>query len=238
MMSLYFRRLHNKMAYKAQKSHLFLRIITFLMLIAVILIMLMYDGNFKPVLAQLSIARASAIGQTVINEAVSEVMKRDEIVQNKLVILEKDDSGQVCAVTPDLAVINKLKSELAIIIQENLHNVNNSKIYIPVGNLTGFEILSNKGPKIPINLIPLGKAAVNFNSTFSKAGINQTRLQISVDVALDISLLLPSNSSAGARVETTIPMSETIIVGNVPESYTNIESTPEELRGDIFDLLG
>ena len=208
------------------------------MLILIISIMFLYNGNFKPVLAQLSVAKASSIGQLVINEAVEQIMKRDEVLENKLIILEKDTNGQVCAVMPDLGVINKLKSDLAIIIQENLYNIDNSKIYIPLGNLTGFEILSNKGPKIPVNLIPLGKATVDFKSNFTKAGINQTRLQIAVTVALDVSLLLPNNSSTGTRVETTIPMSETIIVGNVPDSYTNIESSEAEIRDDLVNMAG
>jgi len=198
----------------------------------------LYNSNFKPVLAQLSVAKASSIGQFVINEAVEQIMKKDEIIQNKMIILEKDLNGQVCALIPDLGVINHLKSELAIIIQENLHNIDNSKIYIPMGNLSGLEILSNQGPRIPVNLIPLGRAAVDFQSTFTKAGINQTRLQIAVTVALDITLLLPNNSSTATRVETTMPLSETIIVGNVPSSYTNIESMEGQVRDDLLNVIG
>ena len=236
MMPLYFRRMRSKMAYKAHKNYLFARIFSFVFIVFILLIAFLYNGNFKSVLSQISVSKASSIGQLVINEAVEQIMQRDEIVQNKLIILEKDSNGQVCAVTPDLGVINHLKSELAIIIQENMYNIDNSKVYIPMGNLTGVEFFSNQGPKIPINLIPLGRALVDFKSTFTKAGINQTRLQIAVTVVLDVTLLLPNNSSAGTRVETTVPLSETIIVGTVPESYTNIESTEEQLREDLVNM--
>ena len=236
MMPLYFRRLRSKITYRARKNRIFSKIVTFFIFMIVIIGLIFYNSNFKPVLAQLSISKASSIGQLVINNAVERIMKKDEIVQNKLIIFEKDENGQICAVTPDLGVVNHLKSELAIIIQENLYSIDNSKVYIPLGNLTGIEVLSNQGPSIPVNLIPLGKAAVDFKSTFTKAGINQTRLQIAVTVALDVTLLLPNNNSTATRVETTIPLSETIIVGSVPESYTNIESSDEKIRDDLVHI--
>ena len=97
-------------------------------------------------------------------------------------------------------------------------------------------MLSNIGPRIPINLIPYGKTVVDFDSKFSEAGINQTRHQLFVTVSLNVSLLMPNNQGIGTQIKTTVSMSETIIVGDVPTNYTNIASTPEEVRDDLMNL--
>ena len=235
-MPIFFRRILNRVSYKAKKFNFFRRLAIFLLLIIAVYSLFLYNDYFKPILSQLSAARASAVGQLVINNSIRDIMKSDIIVQNMLVDIEKDESGQVAAVTPNFAMINQLKSEITMKIQENLQNENNSRIYIPIGNLTGIDLLSNLGPKLRINLIPVGVASVDFVSAFSEAGINQTRLQILVNVNLEMSLILPNNTTAGTTVKTTIPMSETIIVGKVPNYYTNLETSREEMKQNLLDL--
>jgi sporulation protein YunB len=163
-------------------------------------------------------------------------MKSNDILEGKLINIEKGTDGKITAVLPNLIIINRLKSEIAILVQNKLNDVNNSKIGIPIGNLTGVDLLSNLGPRLPINLIPYGRTIVDFDSKFSEAGINQTRHQLFVTVSLNISLLMPNNQGIGTQIKTTVPMSETIIVGDVPTNYTNIASTPEEVRNDLMNL--
>jgi sporulation protein YunB len=192
---------------------------------------------FKPILSQLSTSRASQLGQMVINDAVSEVMNSSDIVEGKMINIEKGNDGQIVAISPNLPIINSLKSQIALSVQNKLNSIDNSQIKIPIGNLTGLDFLSNIGPKISINLIPFGKTIVDFDSKFQEAGINQTRHQIFVTVSLNISLLMPNNQAIGTQIKTTVPMSETIIVGNVPTNYTNITSTPEKARDDLLNII-
>jgi sporulation protein YunB len=225
------------MSYHAKINNLGTYIILILLSSILVYSLFLYSTVFKPVLSQLATARASQIGQMVINDAVSEIMQSDDILEGKMVNIEKGNDGQIVAVLPNLPIINRLKSEIALTVQKKLDNVNNSQIRIPIGNLTGVEMLSNLGPRLPINLIPLGKTIVDFDSKFAEAGINQTRHQIFVTVSLNISLLMPNNQAIGTQIKTTVPMSETIIVGNVPANYTNIASTPEKARDDLMNLL-
>jgi sporulation protein YunB len=163
-------------------------------------------------------------------------MKTEETAQNNMIIIDKDENGRINAIQPNYTSINRLKSEIALKVQDKFYNLDSTRIYIPAGNITGIELFSDFGPRIPVNMIPYGKASVDFQTSFTEAGINQTRLQIAVSVKLDVSLLMPNNASAGTTVSTTIPMSETIIVGDVPSSYAKLETMLEKLRDDLLEL--
>ena len=52
----------------------------------------------------------------------------------------------------------------------------------------------------------------------STAGINQTRHQILLDLDVEVSLLMPW-LTVSSQVQTELLVSETVIVGHVPESY-------------------
>jgi len=91
---------------------------------------------------------------------------------------------------------------------------------IPLGNLMGSTLLSGKGPSIPVQLVMLSSSVAGFRSELTSAGINQTRHQILLDLNVAVSLLMPWRT-VGTEVNTEILVSETVIVGKVPENYLN-----------------
>ena len=53
------------------------------------------------------------------------------------------------------------------------------------------------------------------------AGINQTQQRITLRVCIEVSILTPFGSQS-ADVDTDVVVAETVIVGQVPESYFEI----------------
>ena len=47
--------------------------------------------------------------------------------------------------------------------------------------------------------------------------------------------MMPS-ASVSTSVDTTICIAETVIVGRVPDYYTNITNMPQDLQDSIFDF--
>ena len=95
--------------------------------------------------------------------------------------------------------------------------------------------MSGVGPRIPIKLLPVATADAKFATAFTSAGINQTRHQIIVEVTVDIGVVLPGLRT-GTEVTSQVNIAETIIVGNVPNTYTYREDTgmtPFHIYGDI-----
>ena len=139
MRSIYFRRLSNKMSYRAKTNKLGRTLIMILVFAGLFYSLFLYNGVFKPILSQLATSKASQIGQTVINDAVSEIMKSNDILEGKLINIEKGADGKITAVLPNLLIINRLKSEISILVQNKLNEIDNSKIGIPMGNVTGVD---------------------------------------------------------------------------------------------------
>jgi sporulation protein YunB len=114
--------------------------------------------------------------------------------------------------------MNRIVSETALSIQEKLKQMGTKRVGIPLGSILGSEIFANLGPRLNIEILPMGTVVVNFATDFEQAGINQTRHKIYLAVDTQVRIVLPLASDV-VDVNTRIPIAETIIVGEIPQSY-------------------
>lgn len=237
MGNAFFRRASNKIGYQMDNKNTGSKLILIIFIVILILVAYTYNFIFVPILSQLGNARASQVGQYVVNQAINEVISNNDKAKTNLITTEKDNDGKITAVSPDVSLMNSLKSEIAITVSRKINETTNSKIKVPIGNISGISLLSNVGPKITFNLVPYGRTDVDFVTTFSEAGINQTRHRVDVKVVLNVALLLANKAISSTKIETTVPISETIIVGDVPSSYTNLETKEGEVREDALNIV-
>ena len=59
------------------------------------------------------------------------------------------------------------------------------------------------------------------------AGINQTKQQLSLYVIVDIDVLIPWGTES-AQVRSELLIADTVVVGQVPETYLNLEAAKDE----------
>ena len=95
-------------------------------------------------------------------------------------------------------------------------------VSIPAGNLTGISLLMGRGPGIPVEIMVLTSSHVEFRNNIVTAGINQTKHQISLLVIVDIDVLVPWGSES-AQVCTEVLISDTVLLGQVPQTFLNYE---------------
>ena len=76
---------------------------------------------------------------------------------------------------------------------------------------------------------------VNFRDDFTSAGVNQTVHKIYLDVDANVSAAVPAVKT-GARVKTSFLIAQTVIVGEVPETYTGINEIPGSIEDYILDV--
>lgn len=187
----------------------------------------------NPLTEELALARISDAASNLINEAVNEQISEGNIQYNDLVTLQRDSSGTITALTTNMQTMNLLKSDLLILLDEKLHEISDDEIGVPTGNLTGIQLLSGRGPQIPVKLLAVANSDANFNGEFSDAGINQTHHKIMLTVALDLVVLLPSGTVT-EHVDTDVCVAETVLLGRVPESYTYFNSVGEDAVTKYF----
>ena len=114
-------------------------------------------------------------------------------------------------------LLNKLSSEIAIRCNERLEELGAKGIEVPLGWMTDKSVYYNLGPKITIEMEPLGNIESSYESVFESAGINQTRHKIYLNVKAKIKIIIPMYTKE-LEVDAQIPLSETIIVGEIPDA--------------------
>ena len=237
MGNLKLRRFSDKFSYRLYITRFWGKIFLLILFLFFLYAFFMYNNNLKPVLTKLGSSKASMLGQSVVNKTVEDIFSEFDAKSLDIIKIEKDSNGKISAVIPDISLMNSLKAQISSQISDNLSKETNSVIYVPLGTASGIPYFSGLGPKIKFNMIPYGKIHVDFETRFMEAGINQTRHEINVTVALDVALLMSNRQTTTAKIETTVPVSETVIVGDVPDSYTNFITDEQHARDDAVNML-
>ena len=184
---------------------------------------LTFYRHFMPIVTRLAEAEANYMVSAIVNNAVAARLAEGEMAYNDIISLEKDENGSVKAIMTNTAKVNLLRAEITADVINAFAGGVDTEINIPVGNLTGIKLLSGKGPDIPIELVTAAKTDTQFINHFSSAGINQTCHRIIVRVSAGINMMIPGNT-VYTEIYSEVPVAETVIIGDVPESYTFFEA--------------
>ncbi len=221
----------SKRAKKRASFIIFLSII----FIAIVITVFYIFYALRPAVINMAKARAKEIGVMTINRVVSEKLKEEGIGFSDLLSYTYDENGKISSLSGNVSIASKLKSELAIEVTEAIRNIDKSEIGITLGTLTGVDILYGTGPEIPIEIKPYGYAETDIKTKFHEEGINQTAFEVVADVSANVSILMPT-IARGENITTTVPIVSAIIVGDVPESYTNVDRDGLEYEDDVLQL--
>lgn len=175
----------------------------------------------KRVSTQIALSDARDVITAKVNDAVLQTLSEGEYDGDYFVTFQKDEDGAITAVSCNMAHINMLTSRvLEKVIGKTQENT--VTIGIPVGNLTGIPFLMGRGVKLPVKITVLSSSRAEFANSVVAAGINQTKHQIDLCVAVDMRLMLPWGSESDT-VSTEILIADTVIVGKVPDTYLNMQ---------------
>lgn len=180
------------------------------------LLLTLFDKKVMPSVLNISetMMRAEAIKtiNTVSVEVFDEKASKKDIVK-----IERDKNNKINSISADTILLNKLSSEIAIRCNERLEELGAKGIEVPLGWMTDKSVYYNLGPKITIEMEPLGNIESSYESVFESAGINQTRHKIYLNVKAKIKIIIPMYTKE-FDVDAQIPLSETIIVGEIPDA--------------------
>lgn len=206
----------------------------FLLVIAVLIgLIVLIDCQLRPLVRALAVNQAKIISNTVINQVVLDEMTKEQIRYEDLVDIQKGADGKILAIGANAIRMNELKSAVSLHSQQQIGEIMDKALQIPIGTLIDSEFTRGRGPNIPIHLSLSGNVQTEFTSNFESAGINQTRHRIYLTVHTSIFAIIPGYYNASTEVETSVMVAETIIVGEVPEVYAGLNS---ENASDIADL--
>ena len=213
-----------------------IRLITLLtVLILLVACAVKFDGRLRVLLNNYGQSRAVIISNSVINQTVYDYLEQNKLKYTDLIRINTDATNKVTSVEFDTVEMTKLKAGIIGKVQENINKNKTVALSVPVGTLTGNQLLNNRGPRINIEFAISSAVHSKISSKFISAGINQTLHQITLSINTDIFFVMPWYRTSG-KFQTEFVLAETVIVGEVPDAYTNVIEYPgSNIAGEIFD---
>ncbi len=211
------------MKYRRPKNKVRRRVILALVALFLIVIIVVVNVNITRVLISVAEASMRSITTVAVNDAVYYTLS-DRVRYEELVTVQRDEEGNITAITADPFQINRIARDTAYMSQENLQKMSEDGVEVPLGAFSGIEAWAGFGPKIRMKIIPISNVECRFASTFEEAGVNQTKHSIYLEIVADISIIMPSGTRNFASL-TEVLICESVLLGKVPEVY---------LQADIF----
>lgn len=201
-----------------------------------VLILVTMLVRLKPILVNMAVSRVSNSVNRIVAAAVNDAVRQGAIDYDMLVTLEKDADGRVTALRSNMGEVSRLQTRISDEILERLGEVSTAELAIPLGSLTGSALLASRGPALRVRIQSVGSVTASFRNDFTSAGINQTKHRILLRIDVSMSILLPTFNTS-TKVSNEIAVAETVIVGGVPDSYTNFSTAPSELEQYAEDYI-
>lgn len=213
--------------YTKRKNHKYISVIVFIIFIIVIfdILIVFFDKRVMPQVTEIAIMMAKTQTLNIINEKSVTILSQD-FKYDEMVKIEKDNQGNIILMQADTAKLNYIASKLSTECNAELSNMKNSEIKVPLGWMSDKSAFYSLGPKITVQIEPIGNIVTSYESKFESAGINQTRHKIYLNVDAKIKLKLPLKDQ-NTEVETQVPVSDTIIVGKIPNTTIGLPTNDQ-----------
>lgn len=200
-----------------RKLNLFL-IRILLLLLGLLVVLALVRSRVYPVFRSLAETQVKNTASDLINDAIAGQIEAGNIQYDRIVYFEKDLNGRITALKTNIGEINRLKTDVLNIINDEILSTDEDSLGVALGSLFLPEFLSGKGPKLPVKILVIRNSEADFYSDFSEAGINQTLHKLNMEVFLDVTVLV-LGSTTDFTISSHMVVAETVIVGDVPETY-------------------
>lgn len=188
----------------------------------------------RPVITSMSGYQAKIMVTDLINRSADMVLQSGEHSSEEFLSLRYNQEGNVSSVETNTQNINAVQTELTQKVVDVLAEPTRENIYIPLGTLLGFQLLSGRGPDIEIKIVPVGSVKTVMKSEFTSAGVNQTLHKIVMEVDATALAIIPGYTTE-VNIQTQYILAETLIVGTTPNSYTQILTQSESAIPYVYN---
>ena len=189
---------------------------------------LLIERNLTKVVLSLAQAQARAMAVQVLNQSAAELLSTGGVTYDSLMTVVSDGEGRVRLIQANTPEMNRLAAQVSLLAQEKLQGRGDQAVKVPLGSALGLTIFGGAGPKVVVRILPVGSVHAQFHTDFQTAGINQTRHRVTLVLTAQVQLVVPTGAQR-VEVSTQVAMAESIIVGEVPQTFTDV--------GDDMDML-
>lgn len=185
---------------------------------AAILLLAIFRTRYHDTIRELAETQVRNATSDLINDAIDRQIETGNIQYDRIVFFEKDLNGKITALKTNMSEVNRLKTDTLNLINDEIMALDTSDLGIPIGSLLFPEFFAGRGFQIPVHILSIRNSDAGFESYFTEAGINQTLQQITMNVLVDVSILVLGRAES-FTVSSQVVVAETIIVGQVPDTF-------------------
>lgn len=180
------------------------------------------NGRLRPVLEASASSQATNLMTQAISTAVDNCLQENDMNYGDFVTIVTDSAGKVTSLTSNTAANSRFKRQVVEAVTRQLGTLSSDALSVPLGTLTGQLLLSGVGPSVRVRVDSVGDVTADYTNSFTSAGVNQTLHRVSLDITATIYLFLPGGILP-VSVSSCICVAETVIVGETPDTYLNLE---------------
>ena len=208
-------------------------IITIFITISTLLFINYYSNKAIPILKSYAESEVRKLTILIINKSITKQVYNIDTEEIFKVVY--NNKGEITLIDFDSKVSSKILSNMTSLVELNLRAVEEGKIdmlelpenslsdynmdllekgiivEVPLGIVTGSNLLYNIGPKIPVKLSLIGVV---------EYGINNALLKLMIDIKVDTKIILPIISDK-LTIECSIPIAMKVVQGTIPNYYIN-----------------
>lgn len=189
-----------------------------LVLVILLAVFFLFRSNYRSVIQELAETTVKNTTSDMTNDAIARQIAEGTIAYDRIVYFEKDINGRITALKTNMSEMNRLKTDILNIVNDQILAMDTSRLGIPIGSILLPELFSGRGFTIPVSILSIRNSDASFESHFSQAGINQTLHQVCMMVEIDVAILVLGETSS-FTMSSEVVIAETVIVGEVPTTY-------------------
>lgn len=192
--------------------------------------------SVKPFVFTYAKSEAETIILNSANRAVLNVIEENDISYSNVSNVSRLSDGTISGIEIDIKRVNQLKSQISQELSKIVAQNSKYELNIPIGTLLGNEYTTGYGPKIKFKMQLTETAVLDFESRFTSAGINNVLHQIIIKIDVKASVLM-MGCTESFNLSTTVLAAQTVLAGDVPDSFTNVIEQPNnDLADEIFNF--
>lgn len=182
------------------------------------------ERNLRPPLMNIAKVRVKQVATQAINKAITDQVARKS-ESEKLIDWKMNGDGKISGFMLNYAEHMSITSETIQTVQNTLSEIKDIPEHIPIGHALNSAIISSFGPRVPVKFEPVGAVKVELSTRERNAAINMVLVEVYIKVVAEVSIIIPFDTEP-ELVETEIPISYLLVVGDVPMYYYDSTGKP------------
>ncbi|WP_052476101.1 sporulation protein YunB [Cohnella kolymensis] len=208
---------------RLKRKHLWL--ITLLLIVFLSMqTVLFLDRELREPLMFLAKLRITQMATEAINTAITQEIARDADT-DKLIQWRTDPNGKVTGFLIDYKEQMRLTAKTIQVVDQVLKQREDVAERIPIGHALKSPFLSSFGPSVGVTFHPVSALKVDVDTRQTDAGINMVLIEVLIRIRTEIAVVIPFDQ-APEMLESEIPLSYVMVVGDVPTYYYDNNGQP------------